>query len=291
MVAAPWRRLAHAARWNGQAPQVATGAASVRDSHCQLVNCSAGTIAISSTGTVSATEIASRWRRAASSAGSPSCLVRSRLAAGAADRPACCGRLGAVADGLDRGDQLVGHHTTGIEVDGRLLGGEVDGGGDPVELVEALLDPVGAGRARHAGQRQVDMAVRGRPRAHGWCPSSRRGFGRQRRRGADRTTGPDRAARRRGRRRRRRRRRARPRTPTSFDRRPGPPSVQRAAISSSPAVRWHGSPPSRGDRPLRRRRGRRRPVTQCRRCSSRRPTATLCRALVAADTWVSTSMQ
>ncbi len=72
MVAAPWRRLAHAARWNGQAPQVATGAASVSDSHCQLVNCSAGTIAISSTGTVSTMESTNRWRRAISSAGSAS---------------------------------------------------------------------------------------------------------------------------------------------------------------------------------------------------------------------------
>jgi hypothetical protein len=35
MVAAAWRRFAHAARWNGQAPQVTTGAARVRLSHCQ----------------------------------------------------------------------------------------------------------------------------------------------------------------------------------------------------------------------------------------------------------------
>ena len=35
MVEEPWRRLVHAARWNGQAPQTTTGAASVSDSHCQ----------------------------------------------------------------------------------------------------------------------------------------------------------------------------------------------------------------------------------------------------------------
>ena len=35
MVAAPWRRLVQAARWNGHAPQVTTGAASVSEIHCQ----------------------------------------------------------------------------------------------------------------------------------------------------------------------------------------------------------------------------------------------------------------
>ena len=37
IVVAPWRRLAHAARWNGHAPHTTTGAASVSDSHCQSV--------------------------------------------------------------------------------------------------------------------------------------------------------------------------------------------------------------------------------------------------------------
>ena len=45
IVAAPWRRLIQAARWNGHPPYATTGAASARDSHCQLVNCNAGTIA------------------------------------------------------------------------------------------------------------------------------------------------------------------------------------------------------------------------------------------------------
>ena len=35
MVVAPWRRFVHAARWNGQAPHTATGAASVSEIHCQ----------------------------------------------------------------------------------------------------------------------------------------------------------------------------------------------------------------------------------------------------------------
>ena len=35
IVAAPWRRFAHAARWNGQAPQTTTGAARVSEIHCQ----------------------------------------------------------------------------------------------------------------------------------------------------------------------------------------------------------------------------------------------------------------
>ena len=47
IVAAPWRRLVQAARWNGQAPHTTTGAARVSDSHCQLSNCSGGTIASS----------------------------------------------------------------------------------------------------------------------------------------------------------------------------------------------------------------------------------------------------
>ena len=60
IVAAPCRRLTHAARWNGQAPQTATGAASASASHCQFVNCSAGIIDIATTGTVSTVEMISR---------------------------------------------------------------------------------------------------------------------------------------------------------------------------------------------------------------------------------------
>src|SRR5690606_13035730 len=53
-----------AALWNGQAPQTTTGAARVSESHCQFVNCSAGTIAIAITGTVSTAEMTSRSRSA-----------------------------------------------------------------------------------------------------------------------------------------------------------------------------------------------------------------------------------
>ena len=75
IVDVPCRRLVHAARWNGHAPHTTTGAASVSDSHCQFVNCRAGTIAIAMTGTVSTAETRSRWRSGAtgsSSAGAPS---------------------------------------------------------------------------------------------------------------------------------------------------------------------------------------------------------------------------
>ncbi len=74
MVVAAWRRLASAARWNGQAPHTTTGAARVSESHCQPSNCSAGTIAIAMTGTVSSAETSSRWRRPSSS-GSPASAV------------------------------------------------------------------------------------------------------------------------------------------------------------------------------------------------------------------------
>ena len=72
MVAAPWRRFVHAARWNGNAPHTTTGAARVRANHCQLSNCSAGIIDIATTGSASAAEIASRFRSSSvSSASSP----------------------------------------------------------------------------------------------------------------------------------------------------------------------------------------------------------------------------
>ncbi len=71
MVAAPWRRFSHAALWKGQAPHVATGAASVSASHCQLLNCSAENMAIATTGTVNTSEPKRRWRSEVSSSGSP----------------------------------------------------------------------------------------------------------------------------------------------------------------------------------------------------------------------------
>ena len=67
MVEVPWRRLVQAARWKGQAPHTTTGAASVSDAHCQYSNWNAGTIASSTTGTVSTAESSSRCRSASSS--------------------------------------------------------------------------------------------------------------------------------------------------------------------------------------------------------------------------------
>lgn len=76
MVAAPWRALTHAARWNGSAPQTATGAASVRASHCQFGNCRTGTIESTTTGTASTADTTRRRRSgpvgSSSSAGSAS---------------------------------------------------------------------------------------------------------------------------------------------------------------------------------------------------------------------------
>ena len=70
IVAAPCLRLSQAARWNGQPPQTTTGEASARDSHCQLSNCSGGTIASRSTGSESAALITSRRRNARASSSS-----------------------------------------------------------------------------------------------------------------------------------------------------------------------------------------------------------------------------
>ena len=60
MVAAPWPRPYQAARCSGQAPQVATGAASSRLTHCQPGNCAAGTMDSTMTATASGTHTTSR---------------------------------------------------------------------------------------------------------------------------------------------------------------------------------------------------------------------------------------
>ena len=69
IVAVPWRRLVHAALWNGHAPQTTTGAARVNDIHCQLVNCSAGTMAIAITGALSTSDTNNRCRNDAVGSG------------------------------------------------------------------------------------------------------------------------------------------------------------------------------------------------------------------------------
>jgi hypothetical protein len=73
IVAVRCRRLAHAARWKGQAPQRTTGVASARASHCHRSNCQAGTIDRATSGTVRTAETASRARSpSVSSPSSPS---------------------------------------------------------------------------------------------------------------------------------------------------------------------------------------------------------------------------
>src|SRR4051812_15479110 len=62
IVVAPWRRFVHAALWNGHAHHTTTGPASARTSHCQYVNCNAGTIDNAITGTDSATDVTNRCR-------------------------------------------------------------------------------------------------------------------------------------------------------------------------------------------------------------------------------------
>ena len=65
MVDEPCRPARAAARWNGQADQVATGRASAATTHCQPSNCSGGTIESATTGTVSTDATTSRRRRSA----------------------------------------------------------------------------------------------------------------------------------------------------------------------------------------------------------------------------------
>src|SRR5690554_7757083 len=88
MVAAPWWAFTNAARWNGQAPHTATGAARVRVSQCQLVNCRAGTIDRTSTGTVRMAEMISRWRSEASWSGAAATASATGGAGNSAEYPA-----------------------------------------------------------------------------------------------------------------------------------------------------------------------------------------------------------
>ena len=87
IVAAPCRRFVQAARWNGQPPQTTTGAARVSESHCQYSNCSAGIIAIATTGTESAVETSSRRRSRRTPSSSPA--SPSSLASGAGGSGSC----------------------------------------------------------------------------------------------------------------------------------------------------------------------------------------------------------
>ena len=146
IVAAPWRRLIHAARWNGHAPQTTTGEARVEASHCQLVNCSAGTIASSSTGSGQHRGHDEPIARGAVLAAAR--VLDRHLRAGDRGRGARRRRAGPVARRLHDGHEIGGG-------DGRrtchrrLLGGVVHRCGDALDLVQALLDASRARRARH----------------------------------------------------------------------------------------------------------------------------------------------
>ena len=153
IVAAAWRRFVHAALWNGHAPHVTTGAASVSDSHCQPSNCNAGIIAIAITGTARTAETIRRCRSDASRRAARRRPRRSprrrRRRAVAAD--------GRVAGRFDLGDQ-VGRGDGVGEGDLGLLGRVVDRRGDAVHPVELLLDP---GRARaHVMPADVELDLR-----------------------------------------------------------------------------------------------------------------------------------
>ncbi len=83
-------------------------------------------------------------------------------------------RAGAVAGRLDRGDELLDWRVR-VAVDGRLLGGEVDGRLDAVELVQLLLDPRRTGGTGHAGEVEADLRPRValcRGRRHRLVPSA-----------------------------------------------------------------------------------------------------------------------
>ena len=56
MLTVPWRAFLSAMTCYGQAPHVATGVASARQTHCQPVKRNAGTIETKASGTASATE-------------------------------------------------------------------------------------------------------------------------------------------------------------------------------------------------------------------------------------------
>ena len=76
-----------------------------------------------------------------------------------------------VPGGGDGREQLLGGHLRRV-ADPGLLGGVVDGGRHALELVELALDAGGAGRARHARDRQLERGALRRVRAHCWPPGT-----------------------------------------------------------------------------------------------------------------------
>ena len=180
-MAAAWRTLSQAARWNGHAAHVTTGAASVSDSHCQASNCSAGIIDSATTGTV-------RIDRGEQPVAERPGLVRlaARVGSASPTRPPARGGQwrGRVADRRDLGDERVG---VGPGRDHHLgpLRRVVHARRDAVELVQPLLDAGGARGARHPADRQVDLFEVDRAGDRSaWSvvamAASRRGLGRRR---------------------------------------------------------------------------------------------------------------
>ena len=104
------------------------------------------------TGTLSTAETTSRTQRPR--------RVRSASAPASARRTAALAAYPAASTVASRS---VGGDRVGVG-DAGLLGRVVDRGGDAVELVELALDPVGAGRAGHAGDRELDVGGRHRGR-------------------------------------------------------------------------------------------------------------------------------
>ena len=92
-------------------------------------------------------------------------VLRRRHGVVGAIRDRRCGQRRAVPGLLDGGDQVVGADAVRVGHP-RLLGGVVDRRSDTVELVELALDPVGAGRAGHPGERELDLRVACRIRRH-----------------------------------------------------------------------------------------------------------------------------
>jgi hypothetical protein len=61
---------------------------------------------------------------------------------------------------LHGADQVLDRRALGIECDRRVLAGEIDRRADAVELVQPLLDPHRARRARHTLQLELNSLAR-----------------------------------------------------------------------------------------------------------------------------------
>ena len=87
------------------------------------------------------------------------------------------GDVGPIAGGLDGGDEIVDIYRRQRPYLG-LFGGEVDGRLDPIQPIQALLDPRRAGRARHSVDLEIDLeagVLSSRLRHRAVSPCERRG--------------------------------------------------------------------------------------------------------------------